>query len=452
MTLRLGEELRDAAELVPAYDLVDGAYGRARRHRARRRAAAVAAVMVLVALVVVAPMGWHRFEAEPATPSPTPPSLPERVSKPRPGIKTVEQAPPGRASVVFGSGDSQDLTVVGEGQDVYRRVPGSDSPYAGEQSILSPDGSRLAVPDGVVDLMTGVFTEYPPIAEKPDVVVPQAWSRDGRWLAAISHMAKPGEDGRRVPGRATLFLYDQIRDISRAVEVLDPTDLLDGYAVAFAENGWMAYQSGRTISVVRPEPTRNVVISHFDAPEGARLAGRGAWHPDSGRLNLLRQERCCDGDAYPSRWQLVAVHPHTGAGTPTRYRELPGLVAVRQIGWSPSNEPVLVTLSPVAGAEVAGFVTGTRTLVPDHGHTDQRRVESARLVILARDGRERTVLSAPSREMTSIDVADRVIAAGSSPAVAPARPADRGRWWVAGAALVALAGAGLVARRRRPPG
>ncbi|GIF63859.1 hypothetical protein Ais01nite_18940 [Asanoa ishikariensis] len=352
-------------------------------------------------LAVLVPLGLS-----PATAAPLPaagsPSLPDRVGAPHWGTDSVSSSPTGPASVVIGgptwwyTGSKGVLALVGAGRDDYRITENlADLHHAGEQAVLSPDGGRLATIGRVTDLTTGDSTELPPIDGA--VVVPQAWSPDGRSLAVIAYT-------RGTP-TAVLHLVDVSSGSSQRLADLDPGDVHDGYTVAFARDGArMAYQSGRTVTVAT---VGGQTVSRFTT--GDRLSGKGAWTPDGQGLALLRQHGCCAGDAYPSRWQLTVVDAATGVARST-LPELTDLVAVRLLGWSPSGAAVVATLAPEPGTSVAGFGPRPGAAL---ALTDYERVPAVQVVAIAPGNAEQTtLLAAPAQEALSIDVADNVISSG----------------------------------------
>lgn len=422
MTARLREALHETADLITPYELYHGALARSRRHRRRRWATAAAAAALAVVLGAALPLAWSRHEAVPVSPSAPPPSLPDRVGAPLWGTASVAGSPLGPASVVFGApnwwfdGSKGVVAVVGgAAADTYRLVDNRGHfLYAGEQAILSPDGRRLAGVGWVTDLGTGTAVALPALGG--EVLVPQAWSPDGRSLAVIAYEAPYADqpDGVQVPSpvRATLHLVDVGSGTHHRIGDLVPRGVHDGYTVAFSPDGTrLAYQSAKTITVAALDGT---VINRMTTDAGSHLAGKGAWTPNGQGLTLVRQRQCCDGDAYPSRWQLTVVDPATGEAQPTpSLAELSGLVAVRLLGWSPSGEAVVAAFYPEPGTSVVGFDTAAETLALSHGQfTAYEWVRAAKVLAVGPDATQRTLLSAPQQQMLSVDVADNVIANG----------------------------------------
>ncbi|GIF46362.1 hypothetical protein DFJ67_4981 [Asanoa ferruginea] len=391
------------------------------------------------------------------------PSLPDRVGAPHWGTASVTSSPAGPAGVVFGAptwwltGSKGVLAVIGAGRDDYRVTQHLDDHYhfAGEQAVLSPDGRRLASVGRVTDLETGTSLLLPELGAS--VVVPQAWSPDGRWLAAIAYDApltlQPDGSEVPTPSRATLYVLDPGSGAQHRIADLDLGSVHDGYMVAFAPVGArLAYQSARTVTVAT---LTGKTVSRFVVADGDQLAGKGAWTPDAEGLTLVGQRRCCAGDSYPSRWQLRVVDPATGDSRSTPVLpELAGLVAVRLLGWAPSGEAVVAAFYPEPDIAVVGFETEARTLSLSHlQFTDYEWVRAAKVLAVG-PGVERTLLSAPDQQVLSIDVADSVIASGQGRVGRP--PHGIGgllTTLLAGVAVALVSGVAalvVLARRRRP--
>jgi hypothetical protein len=82
-------------------------------------------------------------------------------------------------------GSAFDLALTGTRSDIYRTLPESLYSTAGITAILSPDGTRLAVVNGIMNLATGVTTRLTP--DGGDYRNPEAWSPDGRYLATVTY-------------------------------------------------------------------------------------------------------------------------------------------------------------------------------------------------------------------------------------------------------------------------
>jgi hypothetical protein len=386
--------------------------------------------------------------------------MPAQIGAPSPLTSFVGSSPLGHASVIFTApswwydGSIGRIALVGAVTDDYRLVSEDVGGNAGEQAVLSPDGGRLATVGRITDLVTGESTALP--ALDAEFVVPQAWSRAGDQVAVIAYVAPYATqpDGVMVPTttKAALHLVNAASGAATRLADLDPGGVVDGWTVAFAPDGErIAFQTGRTVVVTRRD---GVETARFDIPPGSRLAGRGAWTPD-GHLTLVTQRRCCDGDAYQSRWTLSMVDASTGAVTTPAWTELSEVAAVRLLAWSPDGRALIVAYDPEPGTPVVDFDTGRGTLGTQL--TDYEWIRSARVLSVG-PGAPPTVLVAGTADQValSVDAADNVLASG---AVRPGRPPywtfERMVLWalpVAGVLLVLAGGVTLVvitAVRRR---
>ncbi|GII20676.1 hypothetical protein [Planosporangium mesophilum] len=465
MNSRLREAMREHAESVPAYRVDTAALAGAERRRRVRTAVAAAVVVVLVAVVPLAVRGLGVRTVPPAS-GPAVPSLPDRVAAPPLGTTGALSARPGPAAVLFG-GNSRwqakgEVIAVGASTDRYGVLASGHYNYAGEQALLSPDGGRVATPDGVHDLSSGRSQAWPALGG--EFTIPAVWSPDGRWAAVIALVApydtRPGGVMVPTPRSAVLHLVDPATGEHHRIADLDPGSVVDGYVAAFApDGGRLAYQSGTTVSVADLEGR---VLNRFAAPPRTRLAGKGAWTPAGDALVLAEQRGCCPGEAYPSRWRLRVVEPATGADAARpALPELTGLVAVRLLGWSPRGEAVVAALYPEPGIKVVDFTTGAGALSGSHvGLTAYDWVRAVRVLACAPGARPRTLLTAPDQDVLSVDVASDVIAGGETRrGDPPGLPAVLGRFavpalagWLLLGALVCGVAAALSRRRYRRAG
>ncbi|MFB9449066.1 PD40 domain-containing protein [Dactylosporangium vinaceum] len=401
MTARLREAMREQARRAETYELYRGSLARARRARRHRRTAAALAIALVAAAGLALPLWLHRTAPVPAVPPPAGPSLPARIGAPPPGTGPLG----GPASVAFGAGTwwqgaSANVTaVVGAGRGDYGVVDNRAPLYAGEQAVLSPDGTRLAGEGRVSDLRTGTATDLPDLG--PGTRTPQAWSPDGRWLAVIAYRTHPS--GNEFTG-ATLHLVDPATGEHRPVADLNPHGAADGWNVAFAHhNSRWAYQSGNEIMVADITGDR---LARFTVPPGTHLAGKGAWTPDDTALTLLGR--------HDSRWRLsYARWPDGAAAAGPALPELDGLAAVRLLGWSPAGAAVVAALYPKPGTPPHDFTLDQDTLPAAHTRlTAYRYVDAARILAVrpAPDNTLRVLVQ--GAEVYSIDAADDAVASG----------------------------------------
>lgn len=362
------------------------------------------------------------------------PSLPERIGAPGKWSPSITHAPIDGASVVFGGGDwgfdnlSVDSALTAARTDAYRRVPDSADSIAGITALLSPDGRRLAVEDGLIDVTTGHLVRLAP-DRSGDRREPEAWSPDGRELATVEYTEPESLPPTTYTGewtnpvtRASLAVVDIATGHETTIADLNLTTPYDGWLAAFSPDGSkLAYQSGDQVVVV----TRSgQAVSHFTVTNGTRLAGKGAWTRDGGGLALVTQTPCGCGRTYDSRWTMTVVEADTGAARPISY-VVDGLVAIRLLGWSPAGEPVVVAYHSLGPSDLD---PGTRpvtfrTAASDASGLDQNGlavdgiellddVDTADVVALREGRAPRIMLTSTTNGAGSLDVADGVIAGG----------------------------------------
>lgn len=430
MTSRLTEAMRESVAGEPAYVSCEGLAAEAGRQRRHWTFVAAGVALVLVLGVVVAPrlVGW-RDESRPvgtADGAAEVLSLPDRVGTPQWGGWSVQRRPLGAASMIFTAENwwyeppsMGTVAAVTAGTDEYRLFSSGWDIRAGEEALLSGDGDRVATPNRLAELRTGKTYRLPSVDGAEDTL-PVAWSRDGERLAVV------GLDGRYMRQRNGVEVYTLTRAVLAVWELatkrlstvsgIDARTVFHGWLAAFSPDGGMlAYQSGRTVTVVA---VGGAVRSQFVVPEDTQLAGKGAWTPDGRGLTLVTQRRCCAGDTYAARWQLRMVDPSTGAGLARmpRFAEQAGLMALRLLGWAPDGAAVVARYHPRTDAEVAryhpradgevvGF--GVQDGITFGGWTEYR----TDVVALTGSGM-RVLLTGTGEQMHGVDIADEVIASG----------------------------------------
>lgn len=356
------------------------------------------------------------------------PSLPRHIGAPS---MYAGSSPIGAAGVAFSSdqwsldGTIDSIALTGAKDDAYRRLSGNPGSTAGLNAILSPDGRRLAVQDGIVDLATDAVTRLAPTGG--DFRDPQAWSPDGRYLATVTFSqvgdAQPstftGEWTDAVSG-AQLDVVDTTNGVRTHIADLDMTAVYDSWIAAFAPAGdRIAYQSGNRVDVAS---LTGAAISGFTVPEGTRIAGKGAWTPDGQSLALVAESACTCGSDYDARWTLTTVDASTGTARQPGYT-VDGTVAIRMLGWSPAGEPVVVSYDPESPdnldpvAQIVDFRTHSQAGVDQTGVNLDGiellgNVSTARVLALRPGAAPRVLLQSTSTGAESLDVADNVIAGG----------------------------------------
>ncbi|MEV0327435.1 hypothetical protein AB0H63_13440 [Micromonospora echinospora] len=418
MTSKLTETMRDSVAGVPAYVSYEGLVAEAGPRRRHRAIAAAAVVLVLMLGVIVAPrlVGWQSQPSKlgAAAEASGALSLPDRVGTPQWGAWSVQRRPVPAASMIFTAENwwyeppsLGSVAAVAADGDQYRLLSTGWPVRAGEEAVLSSDGGTVATPNQLVELRTGKTRRLPSVSGAEDTF-PVAWSKDGDRLAVVGvdgrYVRQPNGEEVYTLTRAVLAIWEITTGQLTTIADLDPRTLFYGWLAAFGPDGrTLAYQSGRTVTVTTAD---GAARNRFTVPEGTQLAGKGTWTPDGRGLTLVTQRRCCDGDAYRSRWQLRAVDASTGADLPTRpLAEQAGLVALRLLGWAPDGAPVVARYHPEPGAKVVGFGV-------DDGITYGEWTKFDTDVVALTDNGTRLLLSGTGEAMHGVDIADDVITSG----------------------------------------
>ncbi|BCJ65396.1 hypothetical protein [Polymorphospora rubra] len=441
MTARLREVLHTAAADVPAYPVHERALATARRTRRRTRLVAGAAALVLVALAgTVLPLVGTPA-VDPAARANA--ALPDRVGIPPYGsLHATDRPRLGPASVIF-TGQAPGLqhgeegsviAVVGADTDRYRIIKGEIDAQAGEDTVLSPDGRRVAFRSigighprvEIVDLVTGGSRTVNGLSGSA-LIEPAGWSPDGR--ALVVRDTVPTDPERSAYRRVLSIVWpDGNRWIRLAVE-----DEVVTSPVAFAPDGArLAFQTGRTVSVADLGGRRH---STFTLAPDTELAGKGAWSPDSRSLTVARR----DGGS----WSLRQVDPTTGQDlgaldTPA----VSGVTAIRLLGWAADGSARVVGYQPHPRARATFDVP-----LPIDQRLAYGNVGTVRVLALGRGAESPTTLLTAPDDVVAIDVADEVVRSGRTREASP--PEGVGPrilfWPVVGTVLVV----GVVAYRNR---
>ncbi|WP_432994256.1 hypothetical protein [Dactylosporangium sp. CA-233914] len=437
MTVPLRDTLRELGEQMPPARLPEDLWrrGRRQRHRGKIIAAVVAALLCATATAVPG----LRLESQPAEGGPV---IPRSVELPYFWQATVDMAPPGPATVLFG-GDSwglagdpfedegDKLAAVGR-NGAYRmlRYP-VDGLRAGQDVRLSPDGNLVAQsmltggPAGwlvVTDLRTGRSRGYgngPPAC----CFEVAAWRPDSGAVLVLHRTGSVvlGGVGQNEGSPAQYVLVDLA---SGALVPVDDVFVRDPVASA-----WVAAfaPDGRGFVATRPAAGGGTALRGYDAAGrrlwsrdlgDRRLAGAGAYTPDGSAVALLSIDGCpneCDYDQLAARqWHVSYVDAATGAD-----REGPALPAVtgpavRALGW---HGDTLVVVQYESEDDIGQN--------PDE--TDAWGTRHVRVLALQPDGTVSVVLDPPA-DVSSIDIAQDLLRDGRFGGPVPTPAALPARW------------------------
>ncbi|MEV8512024.1 hypothetical protein [Dactylosporangium sp. NPDC051484] len=450
MTVPLRDTLRELGERMPPARLPADLWRRGRRQRHRGRVIVAAVIAALLCATVAAVPGLH-VEPHPAEGGP---AIPRSVELPYFWQATVDMAPPGPATVLFG-GDSAGLSsdpfeeeggklaVVGR-NGAYRVLRyGEQEIRAGQDVRLSPDGNLVAQseltggPAGwlvVTDLRTGRSRGYGDKSPACCFAV-AAWRPDSGAVLGVHY--NPGDimlTGTDVKA-GTSAQYVLVDLAGGAMAPVDDAFMDDDSD----DSAWLAAfaPDGRGFVATRPA-AGGTELRGYDATGrrlwtrdlgNRRLAGAGAYTPDGSGVALLTIDGCtrqCDHDQLAARrWQVSYVDPATGAG-----REGPALPAVtgpavRALGWT-GDTLIVVQYESEDG------------VTPSQDETGWEPTRHVRVLALRPDGTISVALDPPA-DVSSIDIAQDLLRDGQFGGPVPAPSILPARWpVVAQGALFAL--------------
>ncbi|MFU8875002.1 TolB family protein [Micromonospora sp. SL4-19] len=439
MTARLREVLHTAAADVPAYPVYEQALATARRHRRRTVLWAAAALVLLALAGAVLPLA-RTPAVGPAADAAA--ALPDRVGAPPFGsLHATDRPRLGPASVIFTGqapglmhGDEGSIiAVVGADADRYRIIKGEREALAGGDTVLSPDGRRVAFRSlsltprvEIVDLVSGRSRTVSSGVSGTVLTGPLGWSPDGRALLV----------GDAVPANPERSAYRGVVSIvwldgERRTRLADGSE---GFAwPAFAPDGArLAFQAARTVTVTDLDGRR---LSSFTLAPETELAGKGAWSTDGQALTVTRR----DGDS----WSLRRVDPSTGRDLgATDNPAVSGVTAIRLLGWAADGSAWVVAYYPAPDAPAA-FDAPLEL--------DQRlaygNVGTVRVLTLGRGADVPTTLLTAPQDVVSIDVSNDVIRSGRTRGASPPHGVGPRFWFWA--VLITVLVAGFAAYRNR---
>jgi hypothetical protein len=389
-------------------------------------------------------------------------TVPGGVSLPHEWQATVQQDPPGPASLLIG-GDSigfqgtdiydseGKVAAVGRSGD-YRMLlySGWNEVPTGTEVLLSPDGRHVAQEflEGstaaggtgmdIVDLTSGRSVQYdgglPPAydgmgdGELPACCVPVAWAPDGRSLLVEAQGGyTPDERNSAISERTRrLGLLDLATDTVVPLGEEHPAD-----AIRRASRGAFAPDGEHLVvtdsSGVRLIDRTGKSLWTTALSDRQALAGSGAFSADGARVAIAELDGCldrCDGAALAARrWSISYLDAATGK--PVGGPVLPGVTAmsIRAVGWTAGGDLVVTRHEPEPDA-----VKEPGQVWDDTGWAETRHLT---LVALGADGTVRTLLDPPG-DVGTMDVAADLVRAGRFGGPAPAAAAfpARGIIWV----------------------
>jgi hypothetical protein len=438
----LRDALREAADHVPAYPVVDAAIARGRRRRratAVASAASVVCVMAVLTSLVLPVLG--RGTTSPAEPHPDVVSLPALIGPPGPFVGSVAERP-GPASVIFSAAGN--VVAVGATTDTYHQLF-APTARPGRDALLSPDGDRIAYEDrdaiAVVDLRSGATRRYPVEDRRANTYRPLAWLPDGRFLVVLTVV--PAADPTTEGITKRLAILDLDRGTADVFAETTWPIALAGFAVAVSPDGRrIAYQYDEFVAVFDRTSRAKTNFRLSPAPSRAVLAGKGAWTPDGRSLAIL----CRDTDRWDdSRWELRLVDPATGIERdPANRPGASGLGLMRLLGWNArTGSPV------VAGYHAAGTADGSSL---GRGVDETLSIGVTAMGVYELTGGEPVARVQPVDGITMLDVADVAIAAGQTrPGEPPWAPPVLVVIALAASAVIGLGLAGCALMRRVRP-
>jgi hypothetical protein len=458
---RATEQARAAERPRPTARPVVGRAARPRRQTRRWLAPALAATAILglVAVVAAVPGLLRSSSLGESEDSGNPPVLPERFAGRSERTAGYLESPPGPAIAIYNQGstqpadrDNSQQLIVGADGRTYRQLGWGNPEQVGVEfrwdalrgSLLSPDGSLLAIPGyfddhniAVIDLATGEETMYP-VAGSSIL----AWSPDSRRIAVGRG---PSSDLNERPlSDAGVTVLDLVARPFHTFELGSQ----EPRAAAFSPDG-------------------GLLAVHAEVADPGAYWAAGTWEPEGGSVRIFDLEGT----------------PEQTISLPVRQGLAPGGAA-----WSPDGS-LLTVIEATGDPATYGLAfldaTGSGNEVPSPIVTDKEEVvllgwrSPATMLVGWDDGSSRgtnliaevPVDGSPSATVSQLSLGDHDWVTGlrlASGLVAHAQIRDagspsRGPWWrswltqslpvviVLGAALL-FAGLILVGLRHRMSG
>ncbi|WP_018349279.1 hypothetical protein [Longispora albida] len=434
--METSDMLRGLAERMPPARLPADLWRRGRRMRYRAwlaQAGALCLAVLLVAVLVPWLAGRDTTRVPPGDlgerRNGEPVMVPRRVFEPWMWQATVDQSPPGAASMLF-SGDAAPglrgpdlldhegkIAVVGpDGQ--YRMIlQGGAESMAGVDAQLSADGRYVASYGiTITDLKTGKDRALNRKLEGTDCLQPLGWAGDR--VVAICH--GPYLGGDVLPGVLALVPVNG-GPVVPLVPVPDTQRFRRVSAMAFSasELPRVAVQVGRTVSV--HDMTGASSWSRELSPQEF-LAGPGAFFGE--KLTIARHDgctsRCTPAQLGARKWTLHSLWARDGTDAPDPELNAVSGMAVRVVGWRQAFSPVTVVYQPDR--------SGRPPFADSPDDAGFWEVGGAAVIGVGRRGTVNLGLIEPVDGVLSYDIAGRMIELGRfggepvEPGPFPARP------------------------------
>jgi sugar lactone lactonase YvrE len=404
------------------------------RSRSRWAAPALAAAAVLAIAVVVAllPARGTSHRADQSADTPAGPVLPDRFAGLSPLTAAVSDSPPGTVIALYSQGalgsrrlGTSQLLVTGVDGHTYRRLDeaersgvwGDDSEWHGAPSLLSPDGTRVAVGlgsdrIGMVDLRTGESTDI--VVDPKGAAVPVSWSPDGQ--------------------RLLIARSDALRSDKVSVARLEVHELATGITTPVGEAPgppWAAPFS--------PDGTRVAVpVAGTDIIELVAVAGSAR-----SRITLTSQQSLASGPSWSPDGRLLVLTEVDGASTRIAFADATG---TRQ------PVPAPLTLRGNGVPDLLGWRDADTMLI---GIDDEGGYEITEVSVQGGEPRVQSRVSHGLGNLAHVNHLQLATGLVAGADVVEAGDADRGpwpRWWrvvLGGLVLVVSLVAGLLIRRWR---
>ncbi len=390
--------------------------------------------------------------------------VPTSITTPWAWQASVQDSPPGPASLIF-TGDGADLlaqqgpgriAVVGSA-GTYRTIyPDHGRWTAGGNAHLSPDGRYVASPQrrgsdselGITDLTTGEV-RYLPVGMGGTFVAVYGWRSDSGAVAIGFRPDSPH-------GALSLAVLDLStgQTVLTSAEAATPELAGDVTAAFSPDGGWLAVTIGSTIGLYAVAPATQVGVGNVKPLWTAILdTGQhfsGVFTPDGRRIVLFDAPDCALLNC-PSAltWHVSYLDAATGRGADGPALRPFRAAAVRAVGWNETS----------GGLVVVGLTPGHALGPKDRDARQIVQPGPADLYELGPATEPRLLVNAPD-EVTGLDVATDLVRSGrfgdrpSVPSLLPfgQAPVDPIRAAVVTAVLTAAGGVLAVRRwqgRRR---